>query len=277
MQVSAAGWAGSAMSGLVISNAQVFYDKSVEAVRDISLSVEPGKIVCLLGANGAGKSTLMKAISRILYPEKGHLTSGTILYRGRDLSHAGSDDVVREGIVLVPEGRRLFIDLTVEENILMGGFHCSRSQRKERLEKVYNLFPDLAAYRRRVAGYLSGGQQQMVAIGRALMSGPSLLMLDEPTLGLAPRIAQEIFAAIGTLSRETSLSVLVVEQNASLALNLADYGYVVEQGRVVFDGTREQLLNSPEIREFYLGIDGTSSTGSMRDVKHYKRRKRWLS
>lgn len=265
------------MSGLVISNAQVFYDQSVEAVRDVSLSVKPAQIVCLLGANGAGKSTLMKAVSRILYPEKGHLTSGRIVYNDQDLSHAGSDDVVRAGIVLVPEGRRLFIDLTVEENILIGGFHCARNARKVALERAYALFPDLTAHRRRVAGYLSGGQQQMVAIARALMSEPGLLMLDEPTLGLAPRIADEIFAAIAQLSRESGLSVLVVEQNASLALSIADYGYVVEQGRVVFDGSREQLLNSPEIREFYLGMEGATATTSMREVKHYKRRKRWLS
>ena len=262
---------------LRVTNAQIFYDKAVEAVRDVSFVVAAHQIVTLLGANGAGKSTMIKAVSGILAPEKGALTSGTIVYRGANISRARPDAIVRSGVVQVPEGRRLFVDLTVEENIMMGGYTAPRAERAGRLARVYDIFPAIVDHRHRVAGYLSGGQQQMVAIGRALMSDPSLLMLDEPTLGLAPKIAEEIFVAIERLSRSAGISVLVVEQNAALALGIADYGYVLDQGRIVFDGPREKLLASPEIREFYLGMDPAAGSRSMRSVKHYRRRKRWLS
>lgn len=262
---------------LRVTNAQIFYDKAVEAVRDVSFVVAARQIVTLLGSNGAGKSTMIKAVSGILASEKGALTSGTITYRDRNIARARPDGIVRAGIVQVPEGRRLFIDLTVEENIMMGGYTAPRSERAERLARVYDIFPAIVDHRNRISGYLSGGQQQMVAIGRALMSSPSLLMLDEPTLGLAPKIAEEIFVAIERLSRSAGISVLVVEQNAALALQIADYGYVLDQGRIVFDGSRERLLSSPEIKEFYLGMDSSAGQRSMRTVKHYRRRKRWLS
>lgn len=263
-------------AGLEVSNAQIFYDSFVEAVRDISFAVRPGQIVCLLGSNGAGKSTTLKAISSILFPEKGALVSGSITYNGRKVDRMEADAVVREGIVLVPEGRRLFVNLTVEENLLVGGSSRGAADRRVQLEGVYEQFPELVQHRHRISGYLSGGQQQMVAIGRALMAKPSLLMLDEPSLGLAPKIVEAIFQAIVRL-RSSDMSVLLVEQNAHLALGVSDYGYVMERGRIVFDGTPESLLKSPEIQEFYLGMNAAKERKSLRDVKHYKRRKRWLS
>jgi len=265
------------MSELKVTNAQVFYDGSIEAVRDVSFSVGPAQVVAILGANGAGKSTLLKSISGILQPEKGALVAGSIHFGGSDLAATGSDDIVRRGIVMVPEGRRLFANLTVDENLVVGGATRSAAERAAALELVFDVFPDLADHRRRTAGYLSGGQQQMVAIGRALMSRPSLLMLDEPSLGLAPKIVEQIFGVIARLRREQNIAVLLVEQNARLALSVADYGYVLERGRVVFDGSAEQLAGSAEIREFYLGMGGSGERRSMREVKHYRRRKRWLS
>ncbi|MCO5084363.1 MAG: ABC transporter ATP-binding protein [Rhizobiaceae bacterium] len=268
--------AAAARSGLEVANAQIFYDSFVEAVRDISFAVQPGQIVCLLGSNGAGKSTTLKAISRILFPEKGALVSGSITYDDRRIDRMEAHDVVRAGVVLVPEGRRLFINLTVEENLLVGGISRSAADRRADLERVYEQFPELTQHRYRISGYLSGGQQQMVAIGRALMSNPSLLMLDEPSLGLAPKIVDSIFEAIVRL-RSNDMSVLLVEQNANLALSVADFGYVMERGRIVFDGPAKNLMESPEIQEFYLGMNASKQRKSLRHVKHYKRRKRWLS
>lgn len=265
------------MSELTVTNAQVFYDGSIEAVRDVSFTVRPAQVVTILGANGSGKTTMLKAISGILQPEKGALVTGSIHFGGDDLSSAGSDEIVRRGLVHVPEGRRLFANLTVEENLVMGGATRSRAEREQGLEQVYTIFPDVANQRLRTAGYLSGGQQQMVAIGRALMSQPKLLMLDEPSLGLAPKIIEQIFEVIVRLRREQNISILLVEQNARLALSVADYGYVLERGKVVFDGTSAELTASPEIQEFYLGMSGSATRRSMRDVKHYRRRKRWLS
>ncbi|MYZ46411.1 ABC transporter ATP-binding protein [Propylenella binzhouense] len=265
-----------ARAGLEVANAQIFYDSHVEAVRDISFAVPPGQIVCLLGSNGAGKSTTLKAISGILFPEKGMLVSGSITYDGRRIDRVEADEVVRGGVVLVPEGRRLFINLTVEENLLVGGISRSAADRRAQLERVYDQFPELPEHRHRISGYLSGGQQQMVAIGRALMSNPTLLMLDEPSLGLAPKIVDSIFEAIVQL-RSNDMSVLLVEQNAHLALSVADFGYVMERGRIVFDGSANDLMESPEIQEFYLGMNASKQRKSLRHVKHYKRRKRWLS
>ncbi len=265
------------MSQLTVTNAQIFYDGSIEAVRDVSFAVQPAQVVTILGANGAGKSTLLKAISGILRVEKGALVAGSIEFGDRDLSAAASDEIVRRGIVHVPEGRRLFANLTLEENLVMGGATSGRAERAQSLEQVYSIFPDLTAHRQRIAGYLSGGQQQMVAIGRALMSRPALLMLDEPSLGLAPKIVEQIFEVIGRLRRAQGIGILLVEQNARLALSIADYGYVLERGRVVFDGTSSALAGNAEIQEFYLGVSGSATRRSMRDVKHYRRRKRWLS
>ena len=265
------------MPKLTVTNAQIFYDDSIEAVRDVSFSVLPGQVITVLGANGSGKSTLLKAISGILQPEKGALVAGSIQFGDKDLSAMQSDEIVRQGIVHVPEGRRLFVNLTVEENLIMGGATRSRADRAHSLERVYSVFPDLTDHRQRIAGYLSGGQQQMVAIGRALMSRPSLLMLDEPSLGLAPKIVEQIFGVIARLRAEHDIAILLVEQNARLALSVSDYGYVLERGRVVFDGTSEALSSSSEIQEFYLGMSGPETKRSMRDVKHYRRRKRWLT
>lgn len=265
------------MAELSVINAQIFYDRTVEAIRDVSLTVAPGEIVCLLGANGAGKSTLLKAISGIMGPERGLLTKGSLNFGGVSLAGMASEQIVRAGISQVPEGRRLFVDLTVEENILMGGFTLPAAERGQRLAEIYQIFPDLVPHRTRVAGYLSGGQQQMVAIGRALMARPKLLMLDEPSLGLAPKIVATIFETIAVLRKAEGLSILLVEQNARIALEVSDKGYVLERGRVVFDGDARTLLDSPEIQEFYLGMDRSDDRKSFRDLKHYRRRKRWLS
>jgi branched-chain amino acid transport system ATP-binding protein len=263
-------------SGLEITNAQVFYDGCVEAVRDVSMKVCGGRIICLLGPNGSGKSTLLKAISGVLFPEKGSLMRGSIRYNGINLSHSSPEKIVRAGIVHVPEGRRLFASLTVEENLIMGGYTLRNADRRVALERAYILFPELKDRRTQIAGYLSGGQQQMVAIARALMVEPSLLMLDEPSLGLAPKMVDRIFETISML-RKDHIDILLVEQNARLALDVSDYGYVLERGRVMLDGTASLLLGNSDIQEFYLGMRSPGERKSMRDVKHYKQRKRWLS
>ena len=261
---------------LELVNTQIFYDGCIEAVREVSLAVHAGSIVCLLGPNGSGKTTLLKAISGILFPEKGALIRGSIHYKGLDLSQCTPELIVRAGIVHVPEGRRLFATLTVEENLLMGGFTLPRAERVRSLEQVYALLPELTARRQQIAGYLSGGQQQMVAIGRALMVRPSLLMLDEPTLGLAPLVIERIFETIAALKKER-ISILLVEQNARLALQVADYAYVLERGRVMLDGDSSKVRENPDIQEFYLGVSASKDRRSLREVKHYKQRKRWLS
>ncbi|MDP3135117.1 MAG: ABC transporter ATP-binding protein [Burkholderiaceae bacterium] len=275
-QVAGAAQASAPGSGLELVNTQIFYDGCVEAVRDVSLSVDGGRIVCLLGPNGSGKSTLLKAISGILFPEKGALVRGSMRYKGQDLSARTPEDIVRAGIVHVPEGRRLFASLSVEENLIMGGCTMHRADRLRSLERVYGMFPELTDRRRQIAGYLSGGQQQMVAIARALMVMPSLLMLDEPSLGLAPKVIDRIFETITALKKE-HINILLVEQNARIALQVADYGYVLERGRVMLDGSAQALLGNPDIQEFYLGMSASTTRKSMRDVKHYKQRKRWLS
>jgi len=262
---------------LSITNLQVFYDHAVEAVRDVSLEVGEGRIVALLGSNGAGKSTVLKAICGVLYPEEGEITGGSIRYGGEPLHPRAAHDIVRLGVVQVPEGRRLFDTLTVEENLLMGGYVRPASAAAESMARIFALFPSIEAHRHRISGYLSGGQQQMVAIGRALMGNPKLLLLDEPSLGLAPQIITEIFSAIQRLRDERGLTVLLVEQNARLALSIADYGYIMERGRVVLDDTPEKLLANDDVQEFYLGLQDGGQRRSMRDIKHYKRRKRWLS
>jgi branched-chain amino acid transport system ATP-binding protein len=262
---------------LALTNLQIVYDRAIEAVRDVSLEVPEGCIVALLGSNGAGKSTVLKAVSGVLYPEEGEVTGGAIAYRGDDLRSLSPEEIVRRGIVQVPEGRALFDQLSIEENLAMGGYTLGAGARKTALDRVYALFPWIAERRQQTAGYLSGGEQQMVAIGRALMSGPKLLMLDEPSLGLAPQIIETIFAAVTRLNREEGLTLLLVEQNANLALAVAHYGYIMESGRVVLDGTPQKLLGNADVREFYLGVGKSAERRSMREVKHYKRRKRWLS
>jgi branched-chain amino acid transport system ATP-binding protein len=262
---------------LTVTNLQVYYDRAVQAVRDVSLEVGAGRIVALLGSNGAGKSTVLKAICGVLYPEEGEVTGGSIRYADQPLERCLPHDIVRRGVVQVPEGRRLFATLTVEENLRMGGYLQPLADEAESMAQVFALFPAIAEHRHRTAGYLSGGQQQMVAIGRALMGHPKLLLLDEPSLGLAPLVIDEIFRAIRRLRDERGVTVLLVEQNAKLALQLADYGYIMESGRVVLDGTPDRLLANDDVQEFYLGVQAGGDRRSMRDIKHYKRRKRWLS
>ena len=262
---------------LNVNNVQIVYDNVIEAVRDASLSVDEGQIVTLLGSNGAGKSTILKGISGVLYPEDGDIIGGTITLNGESLIGRKPDEIVRSGVVMVPEGRQLFEPLTVEENLMMGGITRSRSGATEALENVFDIFPRVKEKRSTIAGYLSGGEQQMVAIGRALMSSPRLLMLDEPSLGLAPQIIAEIFAAVSDLSKQNNVSVLLVEQNAELALSIASYAYIIENGRGVMDGPPDKLMDNEDVKEFYLGFSESGHRRNMRDVKHYKRRKRWLS
>ena len=261
---------------LALKNIQILYDRAIEAVRDVSLDVPTGQIVALLGSNGAGKSTILKAISGVLYQEDGEIMSGSIQLEGEQISGRTPRDIVEKGVLQVPEGRALFATLTVEENLVMGGFTRSRAETSEGLERVYQMFPRVKERRTQISGYLSGGEQQMVAIGRALMGKPRLLMLDEPSLGLAPQIVDAIFDAIIALNRDSGLTVLLVEQNAQLALQTASYGYIIENGRIVLDGAAEKLRANDDVQEFYLGFSG-GERRSMRDVKHYKRRKRWLS
>lgn len=262
---------------LEVENLQVVYGNSIEALRNASFRVKKGSITALLGSNGAGKSTVLKSVSGVLYPEDGKVRSGSLRFEGQDLSGLLPDAIVRLGIAQVPEGRRLFIELTVEENLMIGGFTRSRGENASTLEEIYALFPRLREKRSVVSGYLSGGEQQMVAIGRALMGRPNLLMLDEPSLGIAPIIVADIYAGIRALNAQSGMTVLLVEQDASLALRAAHYAYVLENGRVVLDGTSEALSQNDDIREFYLGISAHGDRRSMREVKHYRRRKRWLS
>lgn len=262
---------------LSFHNLQVVYGGAIEAVRDVSLEVHQGRIVALLGSNGAGKSTVLKALSAVLDAEDGKVEKGSILLDGHAIEAAPADRIVRMGLVQVPEGRRLFVTLTVEENLIVGAHLQSRADLDQAREFVFQLFPRLADRRNQIAGYLSGGEQQMVAIGRALMSRPRVLALDEPSLGLAPKVVSEIFAAIESLRERTGLTILLVEQNATRALAIADYAYIMENGRVVLDGTSDVLRRNADVREFYLGISSQEGRTSMKDAKHYKRRKRWLS
>ena len=262
---------------LSLTNVQVLYDRAIEAVRDVSLDVTKGALVALLGSNGAGKSTVLKAISGILGQEDGEVVGGVIRFGDTDISQLGASEIVRAGLVQVPEGRGLFPTLTVEENLTMGAFVRTRADLQETLEQVYQLFPRVKERRTQIAGYLSGGEQQMVAVGRALMARPQVLMLDEPSLGLAPQIVEAIFSTILELNAKHGLTVLLVEQNAQLALSAASYGYIMENGRIVLDGPSERLRSNADVQEFYLGLGAAGTRKSMRDVKHYKRRKRWLS
>jgi branched-chain amino acid transport system ATP-binding protein len=264
-------------SALAVHNIQIVYGGAIEAVRDVSLQVRPGQIVALMGSNGAGKSTVLKAISGVLDAEDGVIEKGSIQFFGQAIERCPAPAIVRQGMVQVPEGRRLFATLTVDENLVVGAHLQSAEQLAQAREYVYNLFPRLADRRQQIAGYLSGGEQQMVAIGRALMSQPKVLALDEPSLGLAPMVVSEIFRCIQQLRDTNGLTILLVEQNASRALAIADYAYIMENGRVVLDGTAEQLRRNADVREFYLGMSSQQGRTHMKEVKHYKRRKRWLS
>jgi len=262
---------------LAINNLEVVYDNVVLVLKGVSLSAKQKTITTLLGANGAGKTTTLKAISGILHAERGQVTRGTIEFDGMRLDRLAPHEVVRCGVTQVFEGRRVFENLTVEENLIAGG-HLQRDRTAIRkgLDHAYRLFPRLHERRLQVSGYLSGGEQQMLVIGRALMSRPRLILLDEPSLGLAPRIVDEIFHVIARL-REEGMTVLLVEQNATLALEIADYAYVMENGRVVLDGPADALRQNSDVKEFYLGLNELGARKSYREVKRYRRRKRWLT
>ncbi len=262
---------------LSLNNIEVIYNDVILVLKGLSLQVEQGTIVALLGANGAGKSTTLKSISGLLRPENGEVTDGEIIYEGKPIQNREPAEIVRAGIFQVMEGRRVFEHLTVEENLRAGGYTTNSKQHAERAELVYNYFPRLLERRNHVAGFLSGGEQQMLAIGRALMAQPRLMMLDEPSLGLAPMLVQGIFEIIKRINQEQGMTVLLVEQNANIALSIADYAYIMENGRVVLEGKPNDLRQNADVREFYLGLTEVGSRKSYRDVKHYKRRKRWLS
>jgi len=260
---------------LDVRDLEVSYSGALSALRGVSLAVPEGAVVAVLGANGAGKSTLLRAISGTLELQGGAADAGEIHFEGRDLRGAGPAEAVRAGIVQVPEGRRIFGELTVEENLRAGGLAAPGALLDERLESAFSRFPVLAERRRQPAGYLSGGEQQMLAIARALMSWPRLLILDEPSLGLAPRKVAEVAALIREINRD-GVAILLVEQNAAMALELAGHGYVLENGKVVLDGPSAVLRQDRDVQEFYLGLGG-GERKSYRDVKLYRRRKRWLS
>ncbi len=263
---------------LSLANVEVIYDHVILVLKGVSLAVPAGGIVALLGANGAGKTTTLKAVSGLLRTERGEVTKGAIEFLGRPIHRDPPDEVVRRGIVQVMEGRRVFEHLTVEENLLTGAYSVRNggAQRRD-LERVYGYFPRLAERRGLRAGYTSGGEQQMLAIGRALMAHPRLMLLDEPSMGLAPRLVAEIFDIVARLNREEQLTVLLAEQNAAMALRVAGYAYVMESGRIVLDGDARTIGQNEDIKEFYLGLTGVGQRKSYRDVKHYRRRKRWLS
>lgn len=262
---------------LSVNNIEVIYNSVILVLRGVSFEVKPGQVVALLGANGAGKSTTLKAISGLLSAELGEVTRGSITWNGERIDHQNTEEIVRKGLIQVIEGRPLFQHLGVEENLRIGGmaYEGGRHIRHD-LERVYHYFPRLKAMHGRIAGYLSGGEQQMLVIGRALMGHPRLMMLDEPSLGLAPMLVQEIFRIVGEINKQEQMSVLLVEQNARAALSLVDYGYVMENGRIVLDGPAAQLAENEDIKEFYLGLNQLGERKSYREVKHYKRRKRWL-
>ena len=270
-------------SALTIENIEVVYNHSVQALRGLSIDVPDGQIVALLGSNGAGKTTALKAASGVLPYENGRVASGQIRFFGDDIQGRAAYQLARQGMAHVREGRHIFGDLTVEENLVaaanaLSGRQSGRQSGNIDPEIVFSYFPLLRERRRQLAGYLSGGEQQMLAIGRAIVGKPRLILLDEPSLGLAPLVVKGIFSIIERINREQGVAMLLVEQNARVALGVAHYAYIMETGRIVIDGPSEKLLNDPDVQRFYLG-SGDTGEGQMsfRDVKHYKRRKRWLS
>jgi branched-chain amino acid transport system ATP-binding protein len=263
---------------LAVNNIEVIYDHVILVLKGVSLQVPDGRIVALLGANGAGKSTTLKAISNLLRAERGEVTKGSVELDGERIDQLNPSEVVKRGGVQVMEGRHCFAHLTVEENLLTGAFtrRGSHSEIAADLDKVYAYFPRLKHRRSSQAGYTSGGEQQMTAVGRALMARPRMILLDEPSMGLAPQIVEEIFEIVRNLNHKEKVSFLLAEQNTNVALRHADYGYILENGRVVLDGPARELASNEDVKEFYLGIAG-SGRKSYRDAKHYRRRKRWLA
>tara|TARA_R110002074_G_scaffold227322_1_gene398895 strand:- start:8201 stop:9040 length:840 start_codon:yes stop_codon:yes gene_type:complete len=264
-------------SPLVVNNIEVIYDHVILVLKGVSLEVPEGGIVALLGANGAGKTTTLKAISNLLGAERGEVTKGEILFRGERVDSLTPNELVKRGVIQVMEGRHCFEHLTVEDNLMTGSYtrRDGAAAVAESLEKVYHYFPRLKERRTSQAGYTSGGEQQMTAIGRALMANPNTILLDEPSMGLAPQLVEEIFEIVKALNEKEGVSILLAEQNTMVALKYADYGYILENGRVVMDGDAAGLRENPDVKEFYLGLAGEGRK-SFRDVKHYRRRKRWL-
>ena len=260
---------------LTVNNIEVVYHDIVQVLRGVSLEIPKGKIVALLGTNGAGKTTTLKAISGLLKPENGSIRDGQVSLEGNRIDTLSAEGIVRKGIVQVPEGRRVFKHLTVEENLRVGSI-TGKGNAKDDLARMYSYFPRLEQMRNRQAGYCSGGEQQMLAISRALMAHPQMLLLDEPSLGIAPLLVKEIFERVKRINLEMGVTVMVVEQNANVALAHADYGYIMESGRIVLEGTAVELKDNPDVREFYLGVTESGGRKSYRDVKSYKRRKRWM-
>ncbi|CAG2138946.1 Vitamin B12 import ATP-binding protein BtuD [Cupriavidus yeoncheonensis] len=271
------------MTLLCVNNIEVIYDHVILVLKGVSLEVPEGKIVALLGANGAGKTTTLKAISNLLHAERGDVTKGSVEYRGDRVDQLTPNDLVRRGVIQVMEGRHCFAHLTIEENLLTGAYTrgLSRGETRDELEKIYDYFPRLKTRRKSQAGYTSGGEQQMCAIGRAMMAKPAMILLDEPSMGLAPQIVEEIFEIVRDLNTREKVSFLLAEQNTMVALRYADYGYILENGRVVMDGDAESLRTNEDVKEFYLGVAANDADGaarkSFRDVKSYRRRKRWLA
>lgn len=263
---------------LEVNNIEVIYDHVILVLKGVSLTVPRGGIVAILGANGAGKTTTLKAISNLLGAERGDVTKGNIIFKGEEIQSLSPNDLVRRGCIQVMEGRHCFGHLTIEENLLTGAFtrKDGAAAIKRDLEMVYNYFPRLRERRTSQAGYTSGGEQQMCAIGRALMSKPEMILLDEPSMGLAPQLVEEIFEIVQELNTKEGVSFLLAEQNTNIALRYATYGYILESGRVVLDGEGKTLRENEDVKEFYLGVGGEGRK-SFKDVKHYKRRKRWLA
>jgi branched-chain amino acid transport system ATP-binding protein len=263
---------------LSVNNIEVIYDHVILVLKGVSLQVPQGKIVALLGANGAGKSTTLKTISTLLRGERGDVTKGEVQFKGERVDQLTPNELVKRGLSQVMEGRHCFGHLTIEENLLTGAYtrSLSRGELKDALEKVYHYFPRLKTRRGSQAGYTSGGEQQMCAIGRALMAKPSMILLDEPSMGIAPQIVEEIFGIVKDLNHKENVSFLLAEQNTNVALRYADFGYILENGRVVMEGQAQELASNEDVKEFYLGV---SSAGrkSFRDMKFYRRRKRWLA
>jgi branched-chain amino acid transport system ATP-binding protein len=263
---------------LVVNNIEVIYDHVILVLKGVSLEVPEGGIVALLGANGAGKTTTLKAISNLLKSERGDVTKGSIEFKGERTDRLDPSELVQRGVIQVMEGRRCFEHLTVEENLLTGSYtrKDGRAAVNEDIEKVYHYFPRLKERRNAQSGYTSGGEQQMTALGRALMARPSVILLDEPSMGLAPQLVEEIFEIVARLNEQEGVTFLLAEQNTTIALRFAKYGYVLETGRVVMDGEASALAENEDVKEFYLGVSGDHRK-SYRDVKHYRRRKRWLA
>ena len=262
---------------LNVNGIEVIYNHVILVLKGVSLQVEQGKIAAILGGNGAGKTTTLRAVSNLLKGERGEVTKGSIEFRGERIENLTPADLVKRGVVQVMEGRHCFAHLTIEENLLTGAYtRVDKGEIEANLEKVYNYFPRLKTRRTSQAAYTSGGEQQMCAIGRAIMANPSVILLDEPSMGLAPQIVEEVFEIVKDLNQREKVTVLLAEQNTNMALKYADYGYIMESGRIVMDGIAADLRNNEDVKEFYLGMGG-GERKSFKDVKSYKRRKRWLA